>query len=107
MSKAKAWEPKDKKQKLMMLRDMFDLADNYSASAEVLSDKAHLCHGPAVTLLRVLAFEIWLKAVNLASTGTRNGSHDYQVLWNALDVGLRNEILGSGPINLLEAAVAA
>lgn len=95
MKATKAWEPKDKNQKLMMLRDMFDLAEGYDESASVLSAKLHPCHGPAATLLGILAFEIRLKAVNLASTGTRPASHEYKALWNALDAGLRDEILGS------------
>ena len=43
--------------------------------------------------LRVLAFEVLLKAAVLASGQARAGGHDYKDLWNKLPVTARNEVL--------------
>lgn len=60
-------------------------ADILGASLDTQSDSQ--------AFLRVLAFEVLLKAAVLASGQTRAGGHDYKKLWGELPAAVRHQII--------------
>lgn len=71
-----------------MLRE----AEARRSDADILSATLHR-QSDADALLRVLAFEVLLKAAVLASGHPRASSHDYKRLWDALPSEAQDEIL--------------
>ena len=70
---------------------MMDLVHDYVGSSRLLSRKLGN-YGSSSTLLGVIGFEIALKVVHMAETGTRARSHDYWEIWSQLEAETQDEI---------------
>ena len=89
----KPWSGKSDAERFAMIANMEQLANDYEASACILSEKAHRCHGPAASQLGILALEIRLKCAALVDNGSRPRSHDYWSIWQSLEEDTRAELL--------------
>lgn len=92
MSK-KPWSGTSDAERIAMIANMQKLANDYEASACILSEKAHPCHGPATSQLGILALEIRLKCAALIDSGTRPLSHDYCKIWKSLKQDTQAKLL--------------
>lgn len=79
------WIPLNDAQKAKTIKEMIQLADDYEASSETLSEKIYSGHASGANHLVLLALEIRLKCAVLSDTGSRPRGHDYYCLWNKLN----------------------